>query len=86
MIEFYNEPDLDLDACLDVNKFKDYYFIRSLSIQDAYQDLASNSSHVNILASAFGRKTYGGDSARYLGDICVKNNNFKLISQKKISD
>ncbi len=86
MIEFYNEPDLDLSQCLDVDKFKDYYFIRSLSIQDSYQDTAPNNSAVNILASAFGRKTYGGDVSRYLGDICVLNNNFKFDLNKNVSN
>ena len=29
MVEFYNEPDLDLGSCLNVAKFQDYYYIRS---------------------------------------------------------
>lgn len=64
MIEFYNEPDLDLSECLSAEKFKDYYFIRSLSIQDAYHDLNGS---VNVLASGFSRITYGGNLNRYLG-------------------
>ncbi len=75
MIEFFNEPDLNLGVCLDDKKFKDYYLIRSLSIHDAY--LSINQS-VKIAASAFARKTYGGDPKRYLGDVCVKNNNIKF--------
>lgn len=83
MIEFYNEPDLNLGVCLDADKFKDYFFLRSLSIQDAYNDLHST---VYVLASAFSRKTYGGDSSRYLGEVCVQNNNFKFDENKNVSN
>ena len=79
MIEFYNEPDLDLGTCLTADKYKEYYFVRSLSIQNAYADLNSlntNKLDVKIVASAFARKTYGGDSTQYLGDVSVKNRNF----------
>jgi hypothetical protein len=80
LIEFYNEPDLDLGVCLDSNRFKDFYQIRSLSIQQAYQDLNSEEMNQNnwvnpkILASAFARRTFGGDTTRFLGEIVVQNN------------
>ena len=80
MIEFYNEPDLDLGTCLTADKYKEYYYVRSLSIQNVYADLNSlnknNKLDVKIVASAFARKTYGGDLTQYLGDVSVKNRNF----------
>lgn len=87
LIEFYNEPDLKLDECLDAQKFKDYYLIRSLSIHDAYEDLNRNNSNktrvnVKLAASAFARKTYGRNTKRYLGDVCVQNNNLKFTTNK----
>ncbi len=39
MIEFYNEPDKSLSGCLIAEKYKEYYLVRSLSIQHAYVDL-----------------------------------------------
>ena len=79
MIEFYNEPDIDLGSCLDANRYKELYQIRSLSIQNAYSDYNSmsvNKINVQIAASAFARITYGGNATRYLGDLSVQNNNF----------
>lgn len=81
MIEFYNESVVELGYCLDVDKFKDYYFIRSLSIQHAYNDCNTNSSiakNIKVLSSAFSRKAYGGDYTRYLGDVSVLNNNYRF--------
>jgi len=85
MIEFYNEPDLALGECLNAEKFKDYYQIRSLSIQDAYGDLNKwnrKSVNVRIAASAFARKTFGNDTKRYLGDVCVNLSSFKFGSNE----
>ena len=81
MIEFFNEPDLNLGTCLDVNEFKDFYMIRSLSIQHAYEDLNKENSadtkiSVQVVASAFARKTFGGDTTRYLGDVVIQNKNY----------
>ena len=81
-IEFYNEPDLDLGtSCLsNASVFIDFYKIRSLSIQNAYEDMnnmnPTKKLNVEILASAFAKKTYGGDITNYLGEIVVKNQNF----------
>ena len=84
-IEFYNEPDLALGECLNVEKFKDYYQIRSLSIQNAYEDLNKwnqKSTGVRVAASAFARKTFGNDTKRYLGDVCVNSSGFKFASNE----
>ena len=80
MIEFYNEPDLSLDDCLNADLYKEYYLVRARSIQDAYSDVnsvqnESGQMKVNLMASAFARVTYGGNSSKYLGDVTVKNNN-----------
>ena len=88
MIEFYNEPDLDLDTCLTSTKFKDFYLVRSLSIQQAYMDLNSEETYEwnriqpKILASAFARRTFGGDSTKYLGELVVNNIN-EIFGQGK---
>ena len=76
LIEFYNEPDFDLGVCLDSEQFLDNYLIRSLSIQNAYNDFNRNEAtqvNVKVLASAFATKLYGGDPNKNLGQICVKN-------------
>ncbi len=77
MIEFYNEPDLELGGCLNWTKFQDYYYIRSLSIQNSYEDSnkydTSRFVPIKVVASAFARKTFGGDITRYLGDVVVQN-------------
>ena len=89
MIEFYNEPDLDLGVCLDSVTYKEFYLIRSLSIQNAYNDLNAvlkNHIDVKIAASAFARITYGGDATRYLGDTSVQNNNFIFGDNVKTSN
>lgn len=90
MIEFYNEPDLSLGACLDFERYIDYYTIRSLSIQNAYEDInnsdPANSVQVSVLASAFARITYGGNTTRYLGDVSVQlRNNLFGQTGKNIS-
>jgi hypothetical protein len=60
--------------------YKDYYFIRSLSIQDAYGDMniafPTNQVQIQIAASGFARMTYGGNATRYLGDISVQNRRY----------
>ena len=69
-----------MGACLTADAYKDYYFIRSLSIQNAYTDLnsanPSNQIKIQIAASAFARMTYGGNATRYLGDISVQNRRY----------
>lgn len=79
MIEFYNEPDTQLGSCLTADRFKDYYFLRSISIQHAYSDinnLNAKKINISIIASAFAKRTYGGNSTQYLGDLCVQNRNY----------
>ena len=65
--------------CLSASQYQDYYLIRSLSIQDAYNDCNQadplNKVSLQIVASAFARRTFGGDSTQYLGDVSVNNNN-----------
>ncbi len=60
LIEFYNEPDFDMDTCLTTESFIDFYLLRSGSIQNAYSDCNMfdrvKKVHVKIMASAFGRK------------------------------
>ena len=88
LIEFYNEPDLDLNSCLDSNEFLDIYQIRSLSIQQAYLDINQNEDKNNekiepkILASAFARKTYNGDLTKYLGELVINYNNYIFSNQQ----
>ena len=80
MIEILNEPDLFLDACLDAEMYKNYYYIRGVSIQDAYSDLnavdPANEIKIQVVASAFARFKYGGDETKYLGDVSIKNRHF----------
>jgi hypothetical protein len=82
-IEFYNEPDLDLGDCLTAEAYKDFYLIRSKSIQEAYADINSRSSsgavQVNVAASAFAKATYNGSLSDYLGEYTVRQNN---VSEK----
>ena len=91
-IEFYNEPDLDLGgSCLsNASVFIDYYKIRSLSIQNAYEDLNSMSQtgkiNIQVVASAFAKKTYGGDITQYLGDVVVKNRNYMFGNSTPIQN
>ena len=51
--------------------------IRSESIQDAYFDYniedPQNKINSQIAASAFARRTFGGDTIQYLGDVSVNN-------------
>ena len=92
MIEFFNEPDLALGTpCLDVNKFLDFYKIRSLSIQNAYEDLNNEMLpqkriNIKVVASAFARRTYGGDVTRYLGEAVVKNKNYMFGNMNKMAN
>jgi hypothetical protein len=74
MIEFYNEPDLDLGKCLNASLFREYYLVRAMSLQHAYTDLNNEYPlqprlNPNVVASAFARATYGGDLTRYLGKL-----------------
>ena len=68
LIEFYNEPDLQLGLTMDYRQYMQYYFIRCLSIQHLYQDMnvanPNSQVNVNLVASAFARATYGGDSSQ----------------------
>ncbi len=93
MIEFFNEPDLALGTtCLDSNKFLDFYKIRSLSIQNAYEDLNNETSvqasriNVQVVSSAFARRTYGGDTTRYLGDVSVQNRNYMFGNVNRLAN
>lgn len=36
----------------------------------------SNKVAANVVASAFARSTYGGDTTQFLGDVTVNNNQF----------
>ena len=36
----------------------------------------SNVVPVNVVASAFAKATYGGDTTQFLGDVTVNNNGF----------
>jgi hypothetical protein len=36
----------------------------------------SNLVPVNVVASAFAKATYGGDTTQFLGDVTVNNNGF----------
>jgi len=80
MIEILNEPDTALGVCLDSEMYEEYYYLRGISIQNAYSDLneanPSNKLDIKIVASGFARVTYGGDLTKYLGDVSVKNKNF----------
>ena len=80
LIEFCNEPDLQLGSTMNYLQYLQYYFIRCLSIQNLYSDMNSANPNsqvpVNIVASAFARSTFGGDTTQYLGDITVNNNGF----------
>ena len=64
--------------------------IRSLSIQDAYNDCNQadplNKVSLQIVASAFARRTFGGDSTQYLGDVSVNNNNLYFTTNTKNSN
>ena len=78
-----------MGACLTADAYKDYYFIRSLSIQNAYTDLnsanPSNQIKIQIAASAFARMTYGGNATRYLGDISVQNRRYMFDKYKQFN-
>ena len=80
LIEYYNEPDLQLGVTMNYLQYLQYDLIRSLSIQNLYSDMnAANPTSqvpVNVVASAFARSTFGGNNTRYLGDITVDNNYF----------
>lgn len=84
LIEYYNEPDVQLGATMNAQQYLQYYLIRALSIQNLYADMnaanPSNQVPVNVVASAFAKATYGGDPTQYLGDITVNNNNFMFPS------
>ena len=84
MVEYYNEPDLQLGITMNYTEYLQYYLIRGLSIQNLYADMnAANPAKqvaVNCVASAFARSTYGGDVTQYLGDVTFNNNNFMFPS------
>jgi hypothetical protein len=65
-----------------------FYLVRSLSIQNAYEDMNSYfkpNLKVNVMASAFARNTFGGNCSQYLGDVSVYLNNMKFDVQQNIS-
>ena len=57
---------------------------RCLSIQHLYSDMNSanptNQVPVNVVASAFAKATYGGNTTQFLGDVTVNNNAFMFPS------
>jgi hypothetical protein len=90
MIEFYNEPDFSLGGCLTAETFKDSYFIRSSSIQNAYSDLNNaNPSYkvdIKIVGAAFARAIYGGNDKKFLGDVTVDNRNYMFETGQNNTD
>ena len=84
MIEYYNEPDLQLGETMNYTEYLQYYLIRALSIQNLFADMnAANPTSqvpVNVVGSAFARSTFGGDVTQYLGDVTFNNNNFMFPS------
>lgn len=83
-IEYYNEPDVQLGATMNATQYLQYYLIRSLSIQNLYEDMnaanPNNQVPVNVVASAFAKATFGGDPTQYLGDITNDNNAYMFGS------
>jgi hypothetical protein len=84
-IEFYNEPDLDLfkGLCSSASEYRDIYLIRSMSIQNAYQDVNGQVNQTfieaSVIASAFAFVQYNGNASRYLGELSVQNKNVSIV-------
>jgi hypothetical protein len=83
MIEFYNEPDLELGgspAGLNAAQYVDYMQVRSISMRAAYADWNAanpgNVTNLQVLGPVSARLTYGGDPTQYLGSVAVENNNY----------
>ena len=83
MIEYYNEPDLELSttsAGLNYIQYIDYMQVRALCIRNAYADWnaadPNQQVQVNVLGPVAARLTYGGDPTQYLGQIAIQNNNY----------
>ena len=85
--EFWNEPDLSANSCINQTTWLDMYTLSSTAIQNAFSDLNLDVSNnligcpsvpgitcpiaVNVLASAFAKLTFNGPGL--LGYTTVKN-------------